>query len=114
MNKKWVDIRRYWDYYLVALFILVRIIINIDRKPLMIFFALVHVALFLMLIYKTKYFVRIFVLFLAIDSMIGTYLATNPQFGMMAGFGLEFYSTMFVNFFFIWILITNRSKKFMH
>ena len=85
-----------WLFYLIALFIIVRALLNISLEPLFLGFLISYAILFLLLIFRFKYFPIIFILFLYIDSLIGTYLFTSTN-----NLGMEYYGTMLINAVFI-------------
>jgi hypothetical protein len=93
-----------WLFYLIALFIIIRALLNISLEPLFLGFLISYIILFLLLIFKFKHFPIIFILFLYIDSLIGTYLFTSAN-----NLGVEFYGTILINA--IFIILTFYYKK---
>jgi len=85
------------EIYFLFAFLTGRLILNMDFifnfKLLSLFFAGVYLFLIFMLVRKISLFSIVFILFLTIDSMIGTYLMAKGILG-----NVEFYGTIFVNF----------------
>ncbi|MCH7568877.1 MAG: hypothetical protein IIA87_05650 [Nanoarchaeota archaeon] len=102
------NFKRHWDLYIVFIFIFIRLILNLQLKTLSIFFAVVYLIFILMLVKKTSYFSTLFVIFLAIDSMIGTYLFT-----LMNNLNFEYYGTMITNLIIIFLIVKNIHGHFL-
>ncbi len=100
-----------WVLYLVFAFLVVRLFLNmdfiLDFKALSLFFALVYAFFIVMLAFRIRLFTSLFIVFLTIDSMIGTYLWTLKGF-----FAFEFYATMIINFAVIILIVQNLHRRF--
>jgi len=73
----------------------------------MAFFAISYALFILMLLTRTAFFSTVVVLFLVIDSMIVTYLATRA-----AHFGLDFWGTMAINLVILALITRNIHRAF--
>ena len=102
---------KHWDYYLILAFILIRLFLNLDFifnfNSLFLLFAIVYFIFFLMLTRHVGGFATLFVMFLSIDSVIGTYLFT-----MAGNLGAEFYGTIVVNLVAIYLVVKNSTGSF--
>lgn len=98
----------HWDFSLILAFMIARIILNFEKKKLSMFFVAVYAVFIVWLLLNIPLFTTFFILFLTIDSMIGTYLAT-----MMKKFDKVYFLTMLVNFVIIILLIQNFTGAFM-
>jgi len=107
MFKERLNIKKYGDWWLVLLFLLIRLIINLEPKTISISFAIIYAVFILMLFFKTPLFTTLLVLFLTIDSMIGTYFFANGDLASVI-----FYGTIIVNLVIIILLIQNFKKNF--
>ena len=97
-KKYFFPLSKRWDFLVVFLFLLIRLSLNIKLAPLFVFFAVSYVILILfMFMYKKGFFAGTIV-FLFIDSLIGTFLYTTNN-----NLGLEYYGTMLINLFMILI-----------
>ena len=87
-----------WIFYIILIFLAVRIILNLfpPISSLSIFFIISYTLLAILLLTKSKHFPILFILFLAIDSLIGTHLFTTNN-----NLGIEYYGTMLINLIFI-------------
>jgi len=103
---KFPEIKKHLDWYIVLIFLAIRLIINLEIVRLSISFAVIYLIFITLLLTKTKFFSTLLILFLVIDSVIGTYLATITELNSV------YYGTMLVNLVIISILIRNRSKSF--
>ena len=81
----------HWTEAVIYIFCIMRILLNLQFEPLNIFFIIVYAVFLALFYYKLPFFKIAFILWLAIDSMIGTYLAT------IHGFTLIYWGTMAVN-----------------
>ena len=112
-NKKKIGNRfsKYWDFYFILAFILLRLFLNLDFifnfNTLFLFFAVVYLLFFLMLVKRVSGFATLFVMILSIDSVIGTYLFT-----MAGNLGTEFYGTVAVNLIAIYLVVRNKTGSF--
>jgi len=104
-NKKYL--KKLWPWYLVLAFLLIRFTINLEFVYLSISFAIVYAFFFFLLIKEKPYFTTLFIIFLAIDSMIGTYLASTKL-----GFNYIYWGTVTVNFIIMFILLRNINNNF--
>lgn len=104
---RWHKLIEHWDLTLVFLFLAVRFVINLEMKPLFIFFAVSYLAFMIMLWHRTAFFSTLFVLFLTADSMIGTHLATRNN-----NFGIAFWGTMAVNAVVLILIVRNIHRYF--
>jgi len=95
------------DIYFVGFVLLIRVILNFGTDALSIFFMLANLILFFMLMFKKNAFSIIFILFITIDSMIGTYLATKS-----ATFDWFYFGTMAINLLMIFLVVLNKHNKF--
>ena len=96
-----------WDWAVIMIFLAIRLVINFENNVLSMFFAVVYAVFILMLLFGTPLFASPLVLFLTLDSIIGTYLFANnalPE--------IMYYGTMLVNFAIIVILIQNFNNRF--
>jgi len=102
-------IRHNWDCAIVLGFFTGRLLINLEAKPLMAFFAISYALFILMLLKRTAFFSTLVILFLIIDSMIGTYLATRA-----GQFGVDFWGTMGINLAIAALITRNIHHTFSH
>ncbi len=102
-------VRNNLDCVIVLGFFAVRLVINIEAKPLMAFFAISYALFVVMLLRKTAFFSTLVILFLIIDSMIGTYLATRA-----GHFGVDFWGTMAINLVIAALITRNVHHTFPH
>jgi len=114
-KKKRNDIKKYffplnkrWDFLVVFIFLIIRLLLNIKFAPLFVFFAVSYVILILFMFEYKKGFFAGAIIFLYIDSLIGTFLYTSNN-----NLGLEYLGTMIINLVMILILIYNR-KDFLN
>lgn len=101
------NFKKHWDLYLVFLFLIIRLLINIEFSLLSLFFFFIYLFFLIILILRKKNFSLLFILFLALDNMIGTYLATIHN-----SFNFMYYGTMIINFVIMTIIIKNIHKDF--
>ncbi len=108
-NKFASNLKRHWDLYIIFAFLIIRLFLNMDFiinfKILSFFFAVVYVFFIVMLAMRYRVFSSLFIVFLTIDSMIGTYLWT-----LKGAFNFEFYATMIINFAIIVLVVQNINK----
>lgn len=104
---EWV--KKNWDCSIVLVFFAVRLVINLEAKPLMAFFAVSYLLFIVMLLKKTALFSTLVILFLIVDSMIGTYLATKA-----GHFGADFWGTMAINLIMAAFITRNIHHSFSH
>jgi len=107
MFKEKLDIKKYGDWWLVLIFLIVRLLINLEPKIISVSFAIIYAVFVLMLFFETPLFTTLLVLFLTIDSMIGTYFFTNGDLS-----NTLFYGTIIVNLIIIALLVKNFKKNF--
>lgn len=101
--------RQNLDCAIVLGFFAVRLLINIEAKLLMAFFAISYALFIIMLLRKTAFFSTLVILFLIVDSMIGTYLATRA-----GHFGVDFWGTMAINLLIAALITRNVHHTFPH
>ena len=106
-KKEKLAFKKFWPWYLVLIFLLIRFIMNIEMIYLSIVFAVIYAFFFYLLITKKPYFTNLFIMFLSIDSMIGTYLALTSL-----GFNYIYWGTILVNFIIMFVLLRNTNKNF--
>ena len=97
----------HWDWWIVLIFLIIRLVINLEIKTPSIIFAIIYAIFIILLSMKTKYFITSLVTFLIIDSAIGTYLLVNN----ILPLGL-YLGTILVNLAIIIILVKNNYKIF--
>lgn len=111
MKKRKFDWRENLDLIVVFVFLVIRLFLNmdfiLDFSVLSLFFAVIYLFFIFMLVKRIHFFSVAFVLFLTVDSMIGTYLFAS---GILEN--LEFYLTMLINFAIISIVIRNQNRIF--
>lgn len=107
MFKEKLDIKKYGDWWLVLIFLVVRLIINLEPKIISISFVIIYAVFILMLFFKTPLFTTLLVFFLTIDTMVGTYFFTKGDLS-----NVIFYGTIIVNLIIIVLLVQNFKKNF--
>lgn len=107
MFKEKLNIKKYGDWWIILIFLLVRLLMNFESKTISISFAIIYAVFVLMLFFETLLFTTLLILFLTIDSMIGTYLFANGDLS-----NIMFYGTIIVNLIIIFLLIQNFKKNF--
>ena len=100
-------LRRHLGLYSVIIFLIIRFLINMEFTKLSIFFAASYAFFFYLLITKKTWFGTLFIMFLALDNMIGTYLAATKL-----GFDYIYYGTVIINFIIMFLVIKNYNKHF--
>ena len=96
------------DIILVIIVLVTRIIPNLKIGFLPIFFVALNLFLLVLLMFDVKIFSVSFILLMAIDSMIGTYLfATTNIMGPAM-----YYWTMFLNLLTMFLVVMNFKKNF--
>lgn len=95
-------------FYLIAVFILIRLALNLfpPITTLSMIFIISYLILGTLLMKKFKFFIHLFILFLYLDSIIGTYLFTSAN-----NLGAEFYGTMIINAAFIILAFLYKGGK---
>ena len=106
-KKHFTPFRQRWPFLLVLLFFLGRLALNLQLKPLQIFFAVSYVILILLMLVHKKSFFFLTIVFLFVDSLIGTYIFTTAN-----NLGIEYFGTMIINLFFILLLIYDKKNNF--
>ena len=101
-------LRKRWDFLVVFLFLLGRLFLNIGLEPLSVFFAASYVILILLMFTHKKAFFIGALMFLFIDSLLGTILFTLKN-----DLNFEYFWTMFVNLFIIFLLIFDMKGNFL-
>jgi len=108
LKKYFLPLSKRWDFLVIFLFLLARLILNLKWTSLTIFFVISYVLLLvLMFTFKRAFFVGTIV-FLFIDSLIGTFLYT-----IWNEFGLEYFGTMAFNLIIILFLIFDMNGNFL-
>jgi len=109
---KVLNVKRDWPLYVVFVFLLGRLFLNLDFilefKLLSFSFAVIYLFLVAMLLYGARIFSTLFILFLTIDSMIGTYLFAMGSLGNM-----EFYGTMLINIVIMILILEGAHSRFL-
>ena len=100
-------LHKYSAYYLVLLFILIRLIINIELRLLSIVFVIAYLIFLVMLVKRMSFFITLFIIFLSIDNMLAVYFFAINK--MSADI---FYGTIAVNFIIMLILLRNQNNNF--
>lgn len=95
-------IGKHWEPLVIALFLVMRLLMNAEPAPLSLAFAVAYFMFLLLLLYRVSAAAPLLVLFLTLDSMVGTYLATQAQ-----SFSPEYLGTMAVNLGIMAILVRN-------
>jgi len=107
IKKDIFNFKKRWDWWLVIIFLIGRLLLNVSVEPLFMFFFVAYLILIIMQVTDYPFFTNVFILFLVADSMIGTYLFTLNN-----NFGIEFFGTMLLNFFFIALVVQNLNNSF--
>jgi len=108
LKKYFFPISKRWDFLVVFVFLVIRLSLNIKLAPLFIFFAISYIILILFMFkYKKGFFAGI-IIFLFIDSLIGTFLYTLNN-----NLGTEYFGTMLINLIMILIIIYHK-KDFLN
>ena len=92
--------KKWWSFYVLLIFFIVRIILNLRLAILPIVFVIIYLVLIFLLIKKSKIFTKFLIWFLIIDSLIGTYFLIN---GVLTA--LIYTGTIAVNLIMIWVAI---------
>ncbi|MEM3074894.1 MAG: hypothetical protein QW727_03060 [Candidatus Pacearchaeota archaeon] len=97
----------YW--YIVLVFILIRLVLNLIPPLTILFisFAIIYLLFFVWQIKNYKYFLISLLIFLVIDSMIGTYFFLIENIS-----NIEFYGTLVLNLIIILLLFFNPKNSF--
>jgi hypothetical protein len=111
-----MNFKNHWDIYVIFAFLLIRFFLNFDFLSMMkghfltleVFFIVMYAFFFYMLYKRKKYFSTLFVLFLAIDSMIGTYLLLETT---KIPHPALYWGTMAINMIIIAITVENVHKE---
>lgn len=96
-----------WDFVLVLLFLFGRLILNLELETLSIFFACSYLILISLMFLHKKSFVVATIMFLFIDSIIGTFLFT-----LKGNLNYEYFWTVFVNLIIVFFLVFDMRKNF--
>lgn len=100
---------RAWDWWIVLVFLFARLVLNVFNitELLFLFFSVAYLVLIILQIKGARVFSILLIMFLYIDSIIGTYLFT-----LSGNLGAEFYGTIFVNGAVIFLVLLNFGRKF--
>ncbi len=107
IKKYFLPISKRWDFLIVFHFILIRLILNLKLTPLTIFFAVSYIILLVLMFTHKKSFFIAMIMFLFVDSLIGTILYTTWN-----NLGLEYLGTMGFNLIVVFLLIFDINKNF--
>ena len=101
-------LRKRWDFLVVFFFLLGRLFLNIELETLSIFFAVSYIILILlMFIHKKSFFIGA-IMFLFIDTILGTILFTLKD-----NLNFEYFWTIFINLFIIFLLVFDMKGNFL-
>ena len=95
-----------WDHYIIFLFLVIRLILNVETQTLSVMFVIVYAIFLFMLTYRVKYFAVSLILFLSLDNIIATYFATSNN-----ALDIFYLGTIFFNLVVIFLLTKNFNKR---
>jgi len=95
-----------WDHYIIFLFLVIRLILNVETQTLSVMFVVVYAIFLFMLTYRVKYFAVSLILFLSLDNIIATYFATSNN-----ALDIFYLGTIFFNLVVIFLLTKNFNKS---
>ena len=95
-----------WDHYIIFLFLVIRLILNVETQTLSVMCVVVYAIFLFMLTYRVKYFAVSLILFLSLDNIIATYFATSNN-----ALDIFYLGTIFFNLVVIFLLTKNFNKS---
>ena len=95
-----------WDHYFIFLFLVIRLILNVETQTLSVMFVIVYAIFLFMLTYRVKYFAVSLILFLSLDNILATYFATSNN-----ALDIFYLGTIFFNLMIIFLLVKDFNKS---
>ena len=96
-----------FDILFVYIFLIVRLLINMEMKFLSVLFVLAYSLFLFMLKYHKPFFSTLLILFLGIDNMLAVYFAASSN-----SYTIVFYGTVIINILITLLVLRNSHRHF--